>query len=151
MVYEIWGPGQYVFASEEDIKNGVNLWLQVSDGQDYGVSPYVLEIFKEIILPTWQEHKSKALGSGFGIEGISRAEIQEKHRLKYGRAISPVYLRQQILPQMEGAGLISQEQDPLDKRFSLVTPLESEFESETNIVLPHVGVNIDKNGENNPN
>lgn len=143
--------GEYVFASEQDIKNGVNLWLRISDGQDYGVSPYVLEIFKEIILPTWQEHKVKALGSGFGVEGISRAEIQEKHRLKYGRAISPLYLRQQILPQMEGAGLISQEQDPLDKRFTLVTPLESEFESETNIVLPHVGVNIDKNEENKPN
>ena len=60
--------------------------------------------------------------------GISRREILNKHYVIYGRPLSSLYLRQNILPQLEQAGLIAQEKSLSDGREMLVIPLEINIE-----------------------
>jgi len=62
--------------------------------------------------------------------GLSRQEIQQKHYEVYGRFLPDWQLRQQILPMLESAGLITQEPDPNDKRRYLVYPTEKYSELE---------------------
>ena len=47
----------------------------------------------------------------------------KKHFDVYGKAISDCQLRQDILPMLETAGLITQEPDPKDKRKILIYPV----------------------------
>jgi hypothetical protein len=54
--------------------------------------------------------------------GLSRREIQRKHVQIYGRTLADWFLRQQIIPLLESAGLICQEPDPGDKRKMLIYP-----------------------------
>ena len=54
--------------------------------------------------------------------GLSRQDIMRKHNEVYGRLLPDWQLRQQIIPPLETAGLISQESDPLDKRRLLIYP-----------------------------
>ena len=76
-------------------------------------------------MPAW-EAKNDGRSEGFeeitGKLGISRQEVLEKHFEVYGRMLDNHQLRQQILPMLETAGLIVQEQDPSDKRKIMIFP-----------------------------
>jgi len=48
--------------------------------------------------------------------GLSRQEIMQKHYETYGRFIPDWLLRQEIIPMLTTAGLITEESDPKDKR-----------------------------------
>jgi cytochrome c556 len=54
--------------------------------------------------------------------GLSRQEVLAKHYAVYGKMLDGHQLRQQILPMIETAGLIVQEQDPHDKRKVMISP-----------------------------
>ncbi|GHT40571.1 hypothetical protein AGMMS49921_02190 [Endomicrobiia bacterium] len=88
--------------------------------QDYNLPPYVLNVYKEVILPCFEE-KNKDNDENDKI-GSNRNEIFNKYLKVYGRPISDWQLRQQILPMLEASGLIRQEQDEKDKRKMLVFP-----------------------------
>lgn len=103
-----------VITSDSDLENAFKIWDKVSISQDLGVSPYVLNLYREVIVPAY-EGKDKV--------GLTRQEILEKHYEVYGRHISDWQLRQEILPMMKVSGLIKEEKDPLDKRRLLVYPL----------------------------
>jgi len=127
---------RYLWATEEDIKNAFKLWNQISYGQDYGLAPYIFEIYTKIVLAIWNEPERDDLkdfpsASDKDEErktGISRREILNKHYIIYGRPLSSLYLRQNILPQLEQAGLIAQEKSLSDGREMLVIPLEIDIE-----------------------
>jgi hypothetical protein len=127
----------YLWATEDDIKNAFALWSQISYGQDYGLAPYIFEIYTKIILTIWNESGKNDFGDFSSPDdkkeerktGISRREILNKHYIIYGRPLSSLYLRQNILPQLEQAGLIAQEKSLSDGREMLVIPLEIEVES----------------------
>ena len=53
---------------------------------------------------------------------MTRQDIVQKHYEVYGRFIPDWQLRQQIIPMLETAGLITQERDPNDKRKMLIYP-----------------------------
>lgn len=103
-----------IVTNERDLENAFKIWDEISVAQDLGVSPYILNLYREVIVPIYEE-KGKA--------GLARQEIMKKHFEVYGRHIPDWQLRQEIIPMMKTSGLVSEEQDPLDKRKLLIYPL----------------------------
>lgn len=106
-------------ANREDVETAFKIWGQISLSQELGIAPYIYRLFKEIIEPAYLD-----LNKGNTKIGLSRMDIIKKHFEVYGRPIQDWFLRQQILPELESAGLIYQEPDASDKRkmLVLVTP-----------------------------
>src|SRR3989344_4183227 len=109
--------GSTITANEEDIEEGFKIWDKISVSQEHNLPPYVYDLFKEVIMPAWEE---KDIGMASG--GLTRQEILQKHYAVYGRTLDGNQLRQQILPMLETTGLVSQEPDRDDKRRMLVYP-----------------------------
>lgn len=107
--------GKDIAASANDIDWAFELWNQLSEAQEYDIAPYLLQIYREIIVAEW-------LSCG-KTRGITSGEIIKAHHMVYGRPLPDWQLRQQVLPPLESAGLISLEADPDDKRRKLVVPL----------------------------
>lgn len=109
--------GATIIVNTEDIEEGFKIWDKISVSQEYNLPPYVYNLFNEVVMPAWED-KNKDMVSG----GLTRQEILYKHYSVYGRPLDGNQLRQQILPMLETTGLITQEQDPNDKRKYLVYP-----------------------------
>ena len=114
-----------IIANEQDINEAFKLWGAICDSQELGLPPYIYQLFQEVILPAYKE-KNEGRAEGFeqitGKLGLSRQDIIQKHYQVYGRFIPDWQLRQQIIPMLETAGLITQEPDPNDKRRMLIYP-----------------------------
>ncbi|MBU1165215.1 hypothetical protein KKA15_06700 [Patescibacteria group bacterium] len=115
--------GDIIIACEEDIKTAFNIWNGISESQELNLPPYILDLYKEVILLAWNEKIEVNKLSELSIEsGLTRQEIQKKHFQVYGRYLAGWLLRQQIIPMLETAGLIAQEADPNDRRKMLIYP-----------------------------
>lgn len=101
-----------ITANDEDIKEAFKIWESISESQELNLPPYVLNLFKDVILEAY-----KILG-----KGLSRQEIMNKHFEVYGRFLPDWQLRQWIIPMLETSGLITQEADKNDKRKILIYP-----------------------------
>jgi len=131
--------GSTIVADEADIEAAFKIWNCICESQELNLPPYIYQLYQEVILPAWNE-KNKDRAEGFeevtGKLGLSRQDIIQKHYQVYGRFIPDWQLRQQIIPMLETAGLITQERDPNDKRKMLIyptTPLTiSDFANEGN-------------------
>lgn len=122
--------GDYIFATDEDIVGAFKLWDSISIGQDYGLAPYIYSIYTDVVIPLWKKQLENS--DGFPPDGIKRQDIlkQSDH---VGRPLNMVYLRQNILPQLEQAGLIAQERSTgSDGRQMVVFPLDVEEEAVNN-------------------
>ncbi len=95
-----------------------------------------------MIVVAYQE-KNDGLGMGEVVnkQGISRQDIFKKHSQVYGRILEDFRLRQQILPMLETAGLITQEQDPNNRRRVLVFPT-TELSSGSNNIVSEAGEDV---------
>ncbi|MEX1027480.1 MAG: hypothetical protein WD049_05670, partial [Candidatus Paceibacterota bacterium] len=127
--------GNCILATEEDTRAGFELWNSISLGQEHGLAPYVYSIYTDIIIPLWNEHlqRAKTQMNVFADDGIERQAILKKHTEIHGRSLNITYLRQNILPQLEQAGLIVQERSTHDGRRMVVFPLELEEGGECEI------------------
>lgn len=117
--------GSTIVANEADIEAAFKVWNCICESQELNLPPYIYQLYQEVILPAWNE-KNKDRAEGFeevaGKLGLSRQDIIQKHYEVYGRFIPDWQLRQQIIPMLETAGLITQERDPNDKRKMLIYP-----------------------------
>lgn len=104
--------GQTLIANKDDINEAFNLWDKISESQELNLPPYVLNLYKDVIL------------SAYALKGtgVSRQEIMKFHFEVYNRFLPDWQLRQWIIPMLETSGLITQEADPDDKRKILVYP-----------------------------
>ncbi|MFA4846302.1 MAG: hypothetical protein WC654_07145 [Patescibacteria group bacterium] len=107
--------GEDITASANDIDWAFESWDQLSEAQEYDIAPYLLQLYREVIIAEWRSYG--------GTRGITSGEIIKAHHIVYGRPLPDWQLRQQVLPPLESAGLISLEADPNDKRRKLVVPL----------------------------
>ena len=117
--------GSTITANEDDINEAFKLWDKIAVSQELNLPPYIYNLYKEVILPAWEaknEGRNDVFEELTGKLGISRQEVLEKHFAVYGRMLDSHQLRQQILPMLETAGLILQEQDPNDKRKMMIFP-----------------------------
>jgi len=117
--------GSVITANKEDVEAAFALWDKLSVSQELNLPPYIYNLYKEIILPAWKEK------NGYGTDdydklidklGLTRQEVLDKHYKVYGRMLDTHQFRQQILPMLETAGLITQEQDQNDRRKVLISP-----------------------------
>lgn len=118
--------GKTIIANDADIDEAFKLWNKISVSQELNLPPYIHNLYSEVILAAWNE-KNGGREDGFeeatGKLGISRQEVHTKHYAVYGRMLDNNQLRQQILPMLETAGLITQEHDQSDKRKVLIYPV----------------------------
>lgn len=117
--------GDLIKANDEDIEAAFRLWDEISVSQELNLPPYIYKLYHEVILASWQEKVQNSVSCGVlleNIKGLSRKDILTKHYAVYGRMLDATQLRQQILPMLETAGLITQEDDLNDKRQRLVRP-----------------------------
>lgn len=125
-----------IIANEEDIKQAHVIWKKISIPQEYNLSPYIYDLYKEIIVPLWKEKKIAVMNDEFNLDkhyGVSRQEILQKHYNVYKRMLDSYKFRTEILRVLEISGLITQEQDVNDKRKWLVLPsveIEEEYSVE---------------------
>ncbi len=122
--------GSTIVANDADIVEAFKIWDSIAESQELNLPPFIYQIFQEIVLPVWHEkakiysesHGGDAEADSSGQIGLTRQEIQKKHFQVHAGALPDWLLRQQILPMLENAGLITQIPDPKDKRRMLVTP-----------------------------
>jgi hypothetical protein len=148
-VWFIESSGDYILATKKDIDDGFNLWNKISYGQDFGLAPYLFEIYSKIIMVLWNEPGDDNLSRLLGGEGkrhsITRVEILKKHFEIYKTPLGMQKLRQQILPQLEQVGLIVQERSTEDNREMVVIPQENGMEVEgTSYSVEGCGVNSEE-------
>jgi hypothetical protein len=113
--------GSTITANENDIDNAFHLWDKIAVSQELNLPPYIYNLYQEVILPAWIAKNDRG-EEAMGKLGLSRQEVLEKHFAVYGRMLDSHQLRQQILPMLETAGLIVQEQHPNDKRKMMIFP-----------------------------
>ncbi len=137
--------GDVLVADDKDIENALKLWDQISPSQELNISPYLYGIYKDVIVPAYNEKNTDPFNDKVG---LSRQEIMDKHYQVYQRFLDQNTLRQQILPMLETAGLIYQEKDKEDYRKILVhlsTSYTSENNSEMNCGVEVSGIKISDN------
>jgi len=124
-------------ANKEDINTAFKLWEQIALCQELGIPPYIFRIFEEVILPSYSE-----LNKDSTRIGLDRKDIIKKHYEVYGKPIQDWFLRREILPSLESAGLIIQESDTNDRRKTLVypTPPSNSLYPETNREMKSGGI-----------
>lgn len=117
--------GSTITANEDDIEQAFRIWDEISVSQELNLPPYIYNLYREVIMQAWQDKnasQNQEIMKITGTAGLSRQEILQRHFEVYGRMLDNNQLRQQILPMLETAGLISQEADKNDKRKILVYP-----------------------------
>jgi hypothetical protein len=112
--------GSTIIANEEDIDEAFKIWDTISESQELNLPPFIFNLYKEVILPIWEE---KVHAQNLGTVGITRQEIVQKNYRTNGRLMPDWQLRLHIIPMLENAGLIKQEADPNDKRKILIYPI----------------------------
>jgi len=114
--------GTVVVANDDDIRDGFDLWHEISESQDLNLPPYIIDFYEEIIVPAYEEKNTGGLGDINSI-GVTRQEIMAKYCSITHSIIFEWKLNREIIPMLESAGLVKQEFDLNDKRTKLVYPL----------------------------
>lgn len=117
--------GTTVYASEQDISTGFEIWDKISLFQELEISPYLYEFYQQVILPLWNRDQIDEFGDPIPEEkkvGVSRQDMLKQYAHVYGGNLGMFRLRYDYLPSIETAGLIYQEPDPNDRRQLLTYP-----------------------------
>jgi hypothetical protein len=104
--------GDTIEAAEQDINAGFDLYKEISEANEAGLSPYIYKIYMEVIKPHLDEE-----------DGLDKKQIQKEYYRVFHKTISPSALND-IFSHLEAANLIELQQDPVDKRRTLVFPPE---------------------------
>ena len=118
--------GSNIVAIRSDVDEAFAIWDKISITQELNIPPYVYRIYEDVIVAVFNEkngERNEDMVSLTGQLGVTRQELMNKHYAVYGRMLDALVLRQQILPMLNQAGLISEERDPNDKRNKLIFPL----------------------------
>lgn len=94
------------------ISDAFKLYEEIAKPNELGISPNVYDIYE------------KCIKSFLTKRGLTRTEICRKYLSIYHRALSDDVLRKEILPTLEGAGLILLAPSPDDARQIFVYPLD---------------------------
>jgi len=127
-----------IYASEKDIDNAFKIWDQVSEPQEYNLSPFVLEVFRQVIEPLAKEKSVTDVA-----QGPTSVEIMKRFLEVFGRPLSRTIWEKEIVPSLEAAGLLERETHPQDRRKVIYIPTTvRKFEDEytppsRDTYLPH--------------
>jgi len=106
-----------IYASEKDVNMAFWVWNQISEPQEYGVSPFVLEVFKRVIEPLAMEKSITDVA-----QGPTTTEVMKRFLEVFGRPLSRMVWEKEIVPSLEAAGLLEREPHPQDRRRVIYIP-----------------------------
>jgi hypothetical protein len=102
-----------IIANQADIDAGFELYKEIEQSNELGLSPYIFKIYREVIQPLLNPEV-----------GLSRKEIRTKYYSVFHKTLA-TKLEESVIIQLEGAGLVEQSPDPEDRRKMLVYPTVS--------------------------
>lgn len=154
-LFNVWHrrQGDDIVASQSDIDQAFDLWGYFMESLQLGISPALMNFYKDFILMAYYEKKAKEIEED-GLDmfeavepmGISRQELSKYHLLITGKPLYEDYLRKEVLPQLENCGLIQQAKPNTgDRRSVHIYPQLLMDEPENNI--GDGGVPPDENDE----
>jgi hypothetical protein len=108
-----------VKALQVDVDEAFSIYKEIAEANELGLAPQIFEIYKQVIEPLGTIKVSE---TETGVTGITRQMIQREYFHLYHRSLPERRLRSEILPPLEASGLTREEQDPADKRRTLVYP-----------------------------
>lgn len=108
-----------VIATRRDIDEAIKLWVPLSKSKIYGISPQALDFYTNIILPAYYA-KNKETG---GNVGVTYEEIRTEYYFKKGRYPNMDNMRDQWIPMLETASMVSIGKSKADKRRYCIEPL----------------------------
>ena len=91
-----------LLTNDFDITEAEKLWRQIEDTTEYGISPYIMRLYDDIVLPAYRGYNTR-MCIGDEMIGVSRKEILTYHLKRYGRPLPDVKWRQEIEPMLESA------------------------------------------------
>jgi len=106
-----------IYASEKDVEAAFQLYGQVAEPQEYNLSPFVLQVFRQVIEPLAREKSITDI-----VQGPTRVEIMKRFLEVFGRPLSRTVWEKEIVPALEAAGLIEREPHPQDRRRTIYIP-----------------------------
>ncbi|MGH9992960.1 MAG: hypothetical protein ACREBU_06970 [Nitrososphaera sp.] len=102
--------GDTIEASQQDIDAGFMLYKQISESNEVGLSPYIFKVYSKVIEPLLDPKI-----------GVSKKEILSHYHAVFHATLSPKTL-DDILSQIQAAGLTEERPDDNDKRRTLFYP-----------------------------
>lgn len=106
--------GSTLYTEKEDLEEAWKIWESLAPGQEYNISPYAMQIYKDVFIPAYKEfNQSRKIEKdpfdNDELKWVPRRYILKKHSEIYGRPLSDATWRQEIEPTLENAGLITKE------------------------------------------
>jgi Toprim-like len=110
---------------KSDIDEALNLYQPLALTQNLGITPYLFQVYNEIIKPCYLAKIEANLGSE--IDGIKYQDILNYHFKFKGHKLDYSYLRQNIMPELEACGLVERTQIGVSVAFHL-PDIRSEYQ-----------------------
>lgn len=97
-----------LYTEQEDIDEAWKIWEEIAPGQEYNISPYSMQIYRDVFIPAYREYNTneKDFFTPDDAKGVPRKYIIKKHSELYGRPLSDATWRQELEPTLVNAGLI---------------------------------------------
>lgn len=112
-----------LYTEREDLDEAWKIWKELSPWQEYNISPHVMQLYREIVIPAYREYNQK-LESFYTPDDaiwVPRKYIIRKHSEVYGRLLSDATWRQEIEPALVNSWLLITE---IVWRNIIVSPVE---------------------------
>lgn len=128
-IFNVWHrrDGDKVTATQSDIDQAFELWKPIADSQDQNIPPMLLDFYRKVIVPAYneklanQKYKSDMKN---GAVGLSREELCLANQQKLGQPLNWEHYRHEMQPQLEASSLIDvRKPETGDKRSYHVFPL----------------------------
>jgi hypothetical protein len=100
-------------ATRHDIDTALNLYDSISEANEIGLSPYLYNWYKQILLPFWE----KTVFPDMRL-------IMRRHLEVYHEPLNRNTLQRDIMPALEAAALVSPETDSIDRRKTVYMPVK---------------------------
>lgn len=123
--------GEMIVTTDDDVAEALAVWNIISESQEFNLPPYVYDLYKNIIVPEWQKKNTHEgdFGEVVPQTGLTRQEIMNAHLRIFGQLLEDWKLRQHIIPMLQSAGLIWEEQGE-DRREKWIFPAIAKGNSE---------------------
>ena len=115
--------GNKIIANNSDVNEAMKLWSVLSESMFYGVSPQVLDYYKNYILPAFYELNKNSSLKREDWFGMTYDDFSRQYFQMAGCYPNWDMFRKMIIPALQCASLISYERDENDKRNKLIKPL----------------------------